>query len=79
MLVAFAFLLLALTLAARTWVRLNEPRMSANRRAARSLDVYSPTASAPAGNGLADGGNRGAEQPNEIGAPAADGTYARSR
>ena len=34
LLVALAFLGLALTLAARTWVRLNEPQLMANRRAA---------------------------------------------
>ncbi len=32
-LVAFAFLLLSLTLAARTWVRLNEPRIATRRLA----------------------------------------------
>ncbi len=38
-LVALAFLGLALTLAARTWVRLNEPRLIAGRRAIASLDA----------------------------------------
>ncbi len=33
LLVALAFLGLALTLAARTWVRLNEPQLTASRRA----------------------------------------------
>ena len=32
-LVAFAFLLLALTIVARTWVRVNEPRLAARRAA----------------------------------------------
>jgi glucose-6-phosphate-specific signal transduction histidine kinase len=41
LLVAFAFLGLALTLAARTWVRLNEPHLIANRRAAASRDAVS--------------------------------------
>jgi hypothetical protein len=41
MLVSLALLGLALTLAARTWVRLNEPTLTANRRAAASADAYS--------------------------------------
>ncbi len=44
LLVALAFLGLALTLAARTWVRLNEPRLTANRRAAVNMDAYSRAA-----------------------------------
>ena len=38
MLVALCFLFLALTLAARTWVRHNEPELLARRRAAMSND-----------------------------------------
>jgi hypothetical protein len=38
--VAMAFLFLAMTLAARTWVKLNEPKLTAGRRAAASLDAY---------------------------------------
>jgi len=38
LLVALAFLGLALTLAARTWVRLNEPQLLARRRSAPELD-----------------------------------------
>ena len=41
LLVAIAFLALALTLAARTWVRLNEPQLVAGRRAAASLKAVS--------------------------------------
>ena len=41
LLVALAFLGLALTLAARTWVRINEPRLTANRRAVASRDAVS--------------------------------------
>ncbi len=36
LLLALGFLALAVTLAARTWVRLNEPRLIADRRAAAS-------------------------------------------
>ena len=41
LLVALAFLGLALTLAARTWVRLNEPKLIATRRAAANADSLS--------------------------------------
>ena len=41
LLVALSLLGLALTLAARTWVRLNEPRLTANRRAVASRDAVS--------------------------------------
>ncbi len=41
LLVALAFLGLALTLAARTWVRLNEPRLVASRQAAANAEAYS--------------------------------------
>ncbi len=41
LLVALALLGLALTLAARTWVRLNEPLLVASRRAAANADAYS--------------------------------------
>jgi hypothetical protein len=41
MLVALGFLGLALTLAARTWVRLNEPRLTSQRRAAASRQAVS--------------------------------------
>ena len=41
LLVALAFLGLALTLAARTWVRLNEPALSASRQAAANREAYS--------------------------------------
>jgi len=41
LLVAFTFFGLALTLAARTWVRLNEPRLSASRQAAANLAALS--------------------------------------
>ncbi len=37
LLLALGFLALAVTLAARTWVRLNEPRLIADRRAAANL------------------------------------------
>ncbi len=40
LLVALALLGLVLTLAARTWVRLNEPRLIASRRAAANMDAY---------------------------------------
>jgi hypothetical protein len=39
LLVALAFLGLALTLAARTWVRLNEPELLARRRGSSSLET----------------------------------------
>ncbi len=39
LLVALALLGLALTLAARTWVRLNEPRLTASRRADVNMDA----------------------------------------
>jgi len=39
LLVALAFLGLALTLAARTWVRINEPQLIAKRRAAASREA----------------------------------------
>lgn len=63
LLVAVAFLGLALTLAARTWVRLNEPRLMADRRAAASMEAIEranahdqvaaaqPNGAAPAANG----------------------------
>ena len=41
LLVALAFLGLAMTLAARTWVRLNEPQLTASRRAAASRAALS--------------------------------------
>lgn len=41
LLVALALLGLALTLAARTWVRLNEPHLTASRRAAANAEAYS--------------------------------------
>ena len=41
LLAAFTFLGLALTLAARTWVRLNEPRLTASRQAAANLEALS--------------------------------------
>lgn len=60
LLVALAFLGLALTLAARTWVRLNEPRLTANRRAAANADAYARAAAndqvaAAQGNGSPNG------------------------
>ena len=74
LLVAMAFLGLALTLAARTWVRLNEPHLTASRRAAargaalsRAQDQIDAAESlAPAGAqpevGLATGGEAIAPQ-----------------
>lgn len=47
LLVAVVFLLLALTLAARTWVKANDPQTNANRRAASTLEAYA----AARGNG----------------------------
>ncbi len=41
LLVSLAFLGLALTLAARTWVRLNEPALSASRQALANARAYS--------------------------------------
>jgi hypothetical protein len=41
LLVAATFLAVALVLAARTWVRLNEPTLTANRRAAASQAAVS--------------------------------------
>jgi hypothetical protein len=61
LLVALAFLGLALTLAARTWVKLNEPRLLGDRRTAASREAMARAAALD---------QAAAAQPQ--GAPAAD-------
>ena len=46
LIMAGVFLIFALTLAARTWVKLNEPRLYAARRAAARLEEYEQQAHA---------------------------------
>ncbi|MEE2672793.1 MAG: hypothetical protein VX466_03300 [Myxococcota bacterium] len=63
LLVALAFLGLALTLAARTWVRLNEPALSASRQASATREAHlraamQDQAPAQAGDGQVDETNR---------------------
>ena len=55
LLVALAFLGLALTLAARTWVRLNEPKLIATRRAAAQVQVAAAQPADAQANGVPDG------------------------
>ena len=55
LLVALAFLGLALTLAARTWVRLNEPKLIATRRAAAQDQVAAAQPADAQANGVPDG------------------------
>lgn len=54
LLIAVVFLLLALSLAARAWVKANEPQASASRRAASTLEAYA-AARANGQNGLPGG------------------------
>ncbi len=55
LLVALAFLGLALTLAARTWVRLNEPKLIATRRAAAQVQVAAAQPADAQAPGVPDG------------------------
>jgi hypothetical protein len=50
--VAVVLLLLAVTLAARTWVKLHEPELTAKRRAVNTLHAVQNAASAQAANAL---------------------------
>ncbi len=70
LLVALALLGLALTLAARTWVRLNEPRLIAGRRAAANMDAYSRAVAHD---------QVGAAQPTDAAASETDGADAQGQ